>query len=158
MRFTLKVAGRHHDVALGREGDRFKIDVDGQILEVEVARGKDATRVLVAGRAYELKVEPGSVAVDGRSYPVDLSNLETGDAPGHHKAGSHGRVKPPMPGKVVAVRVKVGDHVKPGQTLLVLEAMKMQNEIATTVEGVVKEVKCQPGQAVETKDVLVVIE
>jgi glutaconyl-CoA decarboxylase len=69
-----------------------------------------------------------------------------------------GAVMPPMPGKVIEVRVKPGDCVKAGDVLLILEAMKMQNEIVAPIDGVVKEVNVAPEASVELTDVLVVIE
>jgi biotin carboxyl carrier protein len=63
-----------------------------------------------------------------------------------------------MPGKVVKVTVAVGDRVSEGQSLLVVEAMKMENEIASPIDGVVTEVGVREGEAVETDAVLVVVE
>jgi glutaconyl-CoA decarboxylase len=67
-------------------------------------------------------------------------------------------LKAPMPGKVVLVAVEVGQAVKPGDGLIVLEAMKMENEFRATVTGTVKEIRVRPGQAVNPGDPLVVIE
>jgi biotin carboxyl carrier protein len=63
-----------------------------------------------------------------------------------------------MPGKVVKIRVKQGDEVKADTTLIILEAMKMENEILAGVNGKVKEIKVKPGESVEGGKVLVVIE
>ena len=64
----------------------------------------------------------------------------------------------PMPGKVISVKVKVGDEVKVNQVVLVLEAMKMENEILSEAAGKVKEIKVRPGEAVEGGQTLVVVE
>jgi len=75
------------------------------------------------------------------------------------KAATGGQVlKAPMPGKVVFVSVEVGQAVRPGDALVVLEAMKMENEFRATVAGHVKEIRVQVGQAVNPGDALVVIE
>ncbi len=63
-----------------------------------------------------------------------------------------------MPGKVISVKVKVGDEVKVNQVVLVLEAMKMENEILSEAAGKVKEIKVRPGEAVEGGQTLVVVE
>jgi biotin carboxyl carrier protein len=67
-------------------------------------------------------------------------------------------LKAPMPGKVTLVEVTVGQTVAPGDGLIVLEAMKMENEFKAAVAGTVKEIRAQAGQAVNPGDVLVVIE
>ncbi|MBW3581637.1 MAG: biotin/lipoyl-binding protein [Euryarchaeota archaeon] len=68
------------------------------------------------------------------------------------------QVKPPMPGKVVKVAVSAGDVVQAGDVLVVLEAMKMQNEIVSPVEGTVKSVGVENGENIDAKRVLVEIE
>jgi glutaconyl-CoA decarboxylase len=67
-------------------------------------------------------------------------------------------LKAPMPGKVVLVEVQVGQAVRPGDGLIVLEAMKMENEFRAAAAGTVKEIRVEAGQAVNPGDVLVVIE
>ena len=75
------------------------------------------------------------------------------------KVETNGQVlKAPMPGKVVLVEVEIGQAVKPGDGLVVLEAMKMENEFRAAVAGHVKEVRVAVGQAVNPGDVLVIIE
>ncbi|TFG33731.1 biotin/lipoyl-binding protein [Candidatus Thorarchaeota archaeon] len=69
-----------------------------------------------------------------------------------------GGVYPPMPGKITEVRVKVGDTVKSGSTLCILEAMKMFNELKTNISGTVKEVNVEVGSMVSTSDLLVLVE
>jgi glutaconyl-CoA decarboxylase len=66
-------------------------------------------------------------------------------------------IKAPLPGKVTHVAVAVGDHVERGDTVVVIEAMKMENEFKATAPGTVSEVRVQPGQAVNAGDVLVLI-
>jgi biotin carboxyl carrier protein len=67
-------------------------------------------------------------------------------------------LKAPMPGRVIVIEVTVGQVVAPGDGLIVLEAMKMENEFKAAVAGTVKEIRVTPGQAVNPGDVLVVVE
>jgi biotin carboxyl carrier protein len=67
-------------------------------------------------------------------------------------------IVPPMPGKIVSIKVKEGESVRTGDVVLILEAMKMANEIASPFEGKVKEVRVSNGQSVTVEDVLIVIE
>ena len=69
-----------------------------------------------------------------------------------------GGIYPPMPGKITEVNVSIGDNVKSGQTVCILEAMKMFNELKSTSDGVVKEVNVEPGSAVTPDDLLILIE
>jgi biotin carboxyl carrier protein len=69
-----------------------------------------------------------------------------------------GSVQVPMQGTIVKVAVAVGDSVEPGQTVVILEAMKMENAVAATKAGVVKEIRVAAGDAVSAGDVVVVIE
>ena len=72
-------------------------------------------------------------------------------------SGGEGIIHPPMPGRVISIKVKEGDSVKIGSPLLVLEAMKMQNEVISNLDGVVREIRVSEGDLVESGDVLVVI-
>lgn len=86
-------------------------------------------------------------------YIVGMSFLksgEEGDGSGVKKVKKGAKIKSQMPGKILRVNVKVGDSVQKGQSVMVMEAMKMENEIKSTQDGVVKEVKVAEGHAVET--------
>jgi glutaconyl-CoA/methylmalonyl-CoA decarboxylase subunit gamma len=149
---------------------KLRVRVDGETHEVVLEVG----RVVVDGHAYKAKVEGEGpyevvlgakrhrvelgeeVAVDGEPFPVHIEPLApSGVAARHH--GSAGPVHAPLPGRVVAVRVKAGEAVRAGQCLVVLEAMKMQNEIPAPADGKVAKVRVREGQLVEPKDVLVVL-
>jgi biotin carboxyl carrier protein len=67
-------------------------------------------------------------------------------------------IEAPLAGKVITVLVKVGDRVKEGDTLCILESLKMENSILTPVSGVVKEIRVAAGQAVKANDVMAIIE
>ena len=67
-------------------------------------------------------------------------------------------MRSPMPGRITLVRVKAGDRVAAGDTLVVVEAMKMENELKASRAGTVRDVRVQPGQPVNAGDVLVVVE
>jgi len=121
-----------------------KVIIDGVEYEVEVEQVGDVFHATVEGKTFEVKV-PES----------------THSAP--RKRGSGGRkrsgvVSANMPGKVVTVEVSEGQEVVEGQTVLILEAMKMQNEVAAPISGTVTEVSCAEGDSVEANVPLVVIE
>jgi len=115
------------------------------------------------------------VMVNGSEYLVEIE--EIGDTKGHIQAPqkhqearplesksasaepvSEGAILAPMPGKIMAVRVKEGDIVSKGDILVILEAMKMENEVIAQRDGIVKEVKVKVGDSVDKGTVLMVIE
>lgn len=106
-------------------------------------------RVKVNGKVYEVELEAvsevkGSVEVN--------SNVNTNTV-----SSSNASIVAPIAGRVVDVLVKVGDKVAKGQTVAIVEAMKLENEVPSTCEGIVKEVKVSKGSTVNNNDVLVVL-
>ena len=110
-----------------------------------------------------------NITVNGAAYDVTVEELAAGAAPvaaapaapkaapapaAAPKAGAVS-VKAPMPGNILDVKVKVGDAVKAGQILVILEAMKMENEIVAPQDGTVAGINCAKGETVNVDDVLV---
>jgi biotin carboxyl carrier protein len=150
---------------------RLRVAVDGVTFDVEVAPG----RVAVDGEAVDVRA-PGCgepfdhLLIDGRPYeftlvadprlllsPAGLHRIEVKDASGRvaRPLGRDGRVKAPIPGLVRRVPIAAGDLVRAGQTLLVLEAMKMENAIAAPLAGRVASLHVTEGQGVGLGDLLV---
>jgi len=146
---------------------RWRIVVDGNEQLVDAALVRPGTWSLVIdGRSYLVDVDErkrGTVVLLGASETaVDLEDarrkrlaqLVTRD----DAAGSGEEVAAPIAGKLVKLLVAVGDQVEPGQAVVVLEAMKMENEITAERGGKVKAVHAEPGASVETHDKLVTLE
>ena len=121
------------------------------------------------GRVYECRVGAGPgaegrgdlrVSVGAREYGVRLTDPKhlRGAGPGGGEQGGRAQVRAPMPGKVVRVLVGAGQAVAAGQGLVVVEAMKMQNELKSPKSGTVAELRAEPGATVNAGDVLVVVE
>lgn len=166
MEFEVTIAGRRQRVQLRRGAGRlWEFRLDDELAEadvIEVAPG--VFSVLLGGEAFELQVE-----CDGESYRVHHRGRElTAEVidrrrwsqrrrgAGVESAGPK-QVQAPMPGKVIAVLVAVGDRVEAGRGLVVVEAMKMQNEIPAPKSGVVKQVQVAAGDTVEHGQTLVVV-
>ena len=105
--------------------------------------------ITVNGTAYEVEVE--EVRAAGAAAPAAPAAAPKAAAAGERS------VDAPMPGKIVEVKVSVGQSVKAGDTLLILEAMKMQNEIAADADGTVKAINVTAGQSVKVRDSLVIL-
>jgi biotin carboxyl carrier protein len=165
----LTINGRSYEVEVLPDA----VVVDGISYKTTVLHDNGEITVRVAGRPYKVKVkDEKSVTVDGRPLTVELSGHAAASrsmpkvapvaAKGNGGSGGgngaeSGAVRALMPGTVREVRVKVGDHVDAGAVLLMLEAMKMQNEIKAPHSGVVGRIAVAPGQTVNNGDVLVVI-
>lgn len=123
---------------------KFLVHVNGNSYEVEVEEVKDG--VVTAPRAVAPVAAPTAVAA-----PTPVAKKAV--AP--KVAASANALKAPMPGNIWKVLVKPGDVVKKGQALVILEAMKMENEITATADGTVTAVLVKEGDAVSSGDVLV---
>jgi biotin carboxyl carrier protein len=172
MNFDIEIDGRQHAVKVERVGSRFRIESGGRVDVVDVARVDRTTMsMIVEGerhRSHEVSLlggrEPGEIEVHLRAGVVHAriaaaggrGRRSTGAAPA--ASGGPQRVTAPMPGKIVKVLVKPGDAVEPRQGLVVIEAMKMENELRATREGRVKDVHVAEGDLVEAGRLLTVIE
>lgn len=155
MKVLLELGGAEFDAYVQREADKIAITIDGERFEVKL----DANGLVsLGGRTYKVELAEREVTVNGERLPFRLVDVKTGAAGGEGAGARGARVKPPMPGKIVTVAVNDGDEVKAGQVLVILEAMKMQNEIVAPAAGTVKKVHVKPGQNVEGKDVLIEME
>ena len=104
--------------------------------------------VMVNGQSYSVEIADAGAASDaGKSAPAPAA-----------KPAAGGAVKSPLPGVVLDIQVAVGDRVGTGQRLMILEAMKMENNIDSDREGTVKEIKVATGDSVLEGDVLLTIE
>jgi biotin carboxyl carrier protein len=116
--------------------------------------------ILIEGRSYQATIlAPGVIQVNDRVFDVEIFDPRELRARSN-TAAMHGRqsIAAPMPGKVVRVLVAAGDTIEAGQGLIVVEAMKMQNEMKSPKAGTVVEVKTKDGATVAAGEILIVIE
>ena len=108
--------------------------------------------ITVNGTAYEVEVEEAGVVASAPKAAAAPAPKAAAPV-----AAGATTVSAPMPGKVLEVKVKAGDAVKSGDVLMILEAMKMQNEIMAPADGTVSDVRVSAGQTVSTGDVMIVL-
>lgn len=160
MKVDLVVGGREHTVEIepGTDDGEYRVMVDGEPFDIHVQEGQDLGQTLcrLNGTEHEVTRKGRVLHVDGGRVDVAVRHLAQARAGGGLGAG--GEVLPPMPGRILEILVEEGDEVEPGQTLVVLEAMKMQNEIKAEGPGVVKEIKVAEDDAVEASDVLMIVD
>jgi biotin carboxyl carrier protein len=169
--FEIELNGRGRTVSIERAGDaQFRVTVDGVAAIVDARRTGDAGVSLLfpdqAHAGVSIQFAPGRAPgemlayLHGRTLAVSVNGRRTGRAAADTGGGAHGEqtVVAPMPGRVVRVLVAAGDEVERRQPVVVVEAMKMENELRSPKAGRVKDVTVTPGTSVEAGRVLVVIE
>jgi biotin carboxyl carrier protein len=144
------------------EGSRFRYERDGQVIEGEfslVPAHAGGFSLLIGRQSYRVVLARGEAVVNGTAFTVEVFDPRDrrAAARGGSQRGSL-QVTASMPGKIVRVLAAPGDQVEEGQGLVVVEAMKMQNEMKSPKAGRVVEVRTQAGATVSAGDVLVVIE
>lgn len=151
MKVWVTLHGREAEVDVRAEGGRVYLETAGRVVEADFVRLPDGEvySLLIGGRSHTVRVAPGherghlTLEVRGNIMAAEvhhpLEKMLQAAGGGARKARGE-TMHAPMPGVVVAIRVKPGDLVQPGQAVIVVEAMKMQNELAAQLGGVVTEV------------------
>ncbi|MBK9601316.1 MAG: biotin/lipoyl-binding protein [Anaerolineales bacterium] len=154
--FEIEVVDEHHI----RIGDRllqvdfesvsgqpvFSLILDGRSYESFVYQGEEDWDVLLRGRQYQVKVE------DEREKRLKAA------AGGGVAEGGEFHLKAPMPGLVVAILVEEGQPVQKGQVMLILESMKMQNELKAPRDGTIGRIRVKAGESVEQKQAMLSVQ
>jgi len=131
---------------LGAQGNRLQARVNGHPIQVEVSGIDLPPSLRTQRRSAPTPMRAGQVAAEvAKARPAVVAATEK-------------QIVAPMNGRIVRISVQAGDRVRPGEEVCVLEAMKMEQSIRTSVAGVVKEVRAQPGQSVPAGEVLVELE
>lgn len=133
---------------------KFKVTVNGKAYEVEVEEMGGAP---AAAPASQAAAAPAQAAPAAPAAPATAPAATPAPAVGGPIPEGAITVKAPMPGKISALKAEAGKAVKRGDIILVLEAMKMQNDITATADGTLHEIRVNPGDNVKTGDVLAVI-
>lgn len=166
-RYKFEIKGKDYVVDVQElAADRFRVILNDQALEVRISSDEDLAEARITPAI--LPVHEGDEAVVERpkaSYqppdPATLPQPPKAPSPAQPQKpalpanGLRTDISAPMPGVIQSVAVQVGDEVKHGQTVVVLEAMKMKNAIRSPRDGVIGEVLVRPGQSVSYGDVLV---
>jgi biotin carboxyl carrier protein len=162
MKYEAIVNGKPAKLELSGAGVRYERET-GEVVEREYSiavTGSGQWSVLAGGRSYAARLlSNGEVSVNGRVFRVEI--FDPRSRRGRQSAvGSEGpqNIVAPMPGRVIRVLIEAGQEVEDGQGLIVVEAMKMQNEMKSPRAGRVAEVKTAAGATVAAGEILAVIE
>ncbi len=152
--------GQYNNIDLTPTGKSYRVEMEDKIVDVEILRAENGKLdLLIDGERVTAYVSSDNakrwVTVNGHTFVLTKSSgAKRRGAGGDHASG----LAAPMPGLVRSVNVVEGESVTKGQTLLVLEAMKMEIRIQAPMDGVVKKLLVKQGQTVEREQVLVEIE
>ncbi len=158
-RLAITIDGRRFEIdvdLLQRRGLELTVVVDGEEVVADVPNldGPDKMEwIMVDGRPYEIVVDQDLRWIKAYSglHRLEIQDLE---AAVRRPISGDGRVKAPIPGLVTRVLVAQGDQVEAGQSILVLEAMKMENEIMAPISGVLNALHARPGESVVLNETL----
>ncbi len=166
MIYEVLIDGKPHKVELEKQEQTWKCRVDGKDIDVDASiTARDVLSMLVGNKAYEAKRE---YSLSGETHVIigserfaaevrDPRSLRSRKAAAGVGEGPQ-KLAAPMPGKVVRILVKQGDEVEAGQGVIVVEAMKMQNEIKSPKKGMVQKIAVAEGGSVASGDTLAIVE
>ncbi len=151
-----------HVVDLEKQGSAYRVLLDGQPVDADVIlAAPNAVSVILNGAAFEIHIAP---SLDGtyklqtgpHEFQADVRDPRVwrGKKTGAQEAEGRQQIVAPMPGKVIRLLVNAGDEVDAGQGIMVVEAMKMQNEIRSPKKGKVERLHVEEGKAVNAGDIL----
>jgi len=166
MKFEVRISGGTRIVELERNSSTWSILLDGQRVAADVAEIDEHTlSILLHGESHEIRVTPvsgGALKVQSGLHEFTAEVIDPRARRGARRSGAEAegrqQIVAPMPGKVIRVLVAAGEKVETGQGVLVVEAMKMQNEIRSPKSGTVERVLVEEGQAVNAGEILAWVE
>ena len=162
MKFEVMINSTRRIVELERDANKWRVSLDGEPADADVAEiARNIFSVLLDGKSYELRVTSnpsGTITLQtGRNeFTAEVLDPRAWRGRRHGALEAEGRqqILAPMPGKIVRVLVQAGEKVQAGQGLLVVEAMKMQNEIRSPKSGSVERLLVKEGQPVNAGETL----
>jgi biotin carboxyl carrier protein len=164
MKYEADIDGRPVGIELEQRNGRVSAAIDGRKYEVEVITPEEGVYLIFDGeRVYEARVwsegtESMRVKLRDRLFTASIIDRRHRRATADHSQEGRQHLVAPMPGKIVRVLLSPGDTVAAGQGVVVVEAMKMQNEIKSPKAGRVTEVRVGEGATVNANQVLAVVE
>ena len=163
MKYRVEIDGQEREVDVQMAGDTVAVSLDGKSVDARVHRVPGGLNLIIGGKVYDVMFGGTAEKLD---VAAGATRLRTSALSERHRgrkgrgsgSGGAGELRSPMPGRIVSVSVEVGQDVKPGDPLVVIEAMKMQNELRSEVAGTVSKVAVSEEQSVEADVLLVAID
>jgi len=163
-RYWVRVGEEEFEVDVDAPGDALLVTVAGRQHRVELTETVPSTyTLLVDGACHDLAIrgrpDPWTLLLDGRPFAAEVARWRRGGSTGGPSAAMRSaEVRSPMPGLLIAVQVDEGGQVAMGQSLVIMEAMKMQMEIRAPHAGTVRRIHVAPGREIVAGQLLVTLE
>src|SRR3989442_2039701 len=161
MRFGIDIDGERRDIEIEPRAGGFEVRVDGASYRIRARSSVDTVDIRIGAKVLRVRLQGESAILDDGVHRFRIFEVsEAAPTTGRHAGGAGNLVdvRASMPGRVVRVNVTPGARVRRGQTLIVLEAMKMQNEIPSPGDGVVREARAAAGETVTADAIVASIE
>ena len=164
MKYEVEIEGRTVAVEVEPRDSIIQARVDGRVYDLSATSPDEGVFTFLNGdrvfeaRVFELSKDSLRVEIKGRTFAATIVDRKHRRPAAEHGIEGRQNLVSPMPGKVVRVLLAVGDQVKAGQGVIVVEAMKMQNEIKSPKAGHVIDLRVKEGAAVTANQVLAVVE
>jgi len=156
--YDFLIGSRKYTISIEKKGNVFTLLENGKSVEADISMISPSNiSIIIKGRshlAYVIKTKEGySINIKGHTYSVKEISEETQEnlKRDDHTDDHAWIIRSPMPGKVIKINVSENEDVRKNQTLAVVEAMKMENEIKSSVEGVVGKIFVNPGELVDSE-------
>jgi biotin carboxyl carrier protein len=160
--YEVQVGSKIRRLELKRIDGRWHCVLDGQECSADVTQVDDKTlSLLIGGESFEVRREPeGTLFIRGVRYDISVEDPRSWRGKRRRAGATEGpqKLTASMPGKIVRVLAQEGDTITAGQGIAVVEAMKMQNEIKSPKEGILKKLLVHPGKNVNAGEVLAIVE
>ncbi len=168
-RYMVNVSGKEFDIELEYRSEKYYATINGDEIEISsFILGESRSILLIGGRSLEVDVRSNgydsrkTVFMKGQEIAVDIEDYHLAKlrkTAGMAAGGAVEKtVKAPMPGLILDVKVAIGDKIAKGQSVFIVEAMKMENIVKSPADGVVKEISVENGNSVEKGDTLLELE
>ena len=168
MKLQAEIGSEKHEIEIRREGERVSARIDDREYELEASEVEPNVYLLKnENKIYEVFVspqanqnEPFAIKIKNQELAISLIDPKRLRGAGASSGNADGivEIKTAMPGKLVRVLVETGAEIRQGESVLVVEAMKMQNEMKSPKDGIVREIRFTEGATVNAGDVLAIIE
>jgi biotin carboxyl carrier protein len=162
MKLQAELNSEKHEIEIKRDGEKVSAKVDDREYELEASEIEPNVYLFkYSNQIFQTYVAPnGMVNLGNHQFEISITDpkrLRGSNATGANTEGTS-EIKTAMPGKLVRILTEVGAEIKQGDSVLVVEAMKMQNEMKAPKDGIVKEIRFAEGATVNAGDVLAIIE
>lgn len=168
MKFSATIKNEKHDIQIKRDNELLFAEVSGRKYELEVSEPEPNIFLFKhENKIYEISVYPDenfegifNVKVNSNDFEIEITDPRklSGRSAQLENVGEKAEIKTAMPGKVVSVLKEVGSEAKKGEGVIVVEAMKMQNEMKSPKDGKITEIRVNEGDTVMSGDILLIIE